>query len=312
MKRALPSLVVLCLVMVVLKPVLAETVGSVLKADLIEWDLNTNKFTASGHCLLELPEGRLTCAKVVAALDSKLAQVTDAVASGEVTFKGSTKDKQGRLTHLSGQGQQARYSLKTGELAFSGAVVFQATGGGEKPFELTLKGPKVAFAQKTQQLKATGCVLKVVSTTPAGKRTGSLEAASLLYSLATGALSATGKVKLQVPEGTLQAPKLTAKISDEGQGITSAEAGTPCILDAELARAEGPPRKLHGTATQASYEGKTGKITLDGQVVLKLEPVTEGQPPATLTGAKMVLLLKEGRLLVEQGEVTGTPQSVGQ
>ncbi len=289
----------------------ANSVGNgALEADLIEWDIENDKFTATGNCALKLDQGRMTCDEVVATLSSDLSSVLGAQAQGNLQFDGQFTTSDGNQILVHSTAGLAKYLANTGNLVFSGGVELRAAGILGLLRKVSLKAPSATYSQSDQLFASEGSsVLTMVSGNGEGTTTSTLTAGKLSYSLRDGKITASEKTSIKAPEGTLQADSLTAEMG-QGTNLASAVATGNVTVESLLATSSGGTRKATGHADHATYSAAESQIVLTGNVTLQLAPQQEGQAPPTVKGERIILLIDQGKVRVEKGLITGAPEAV--
>jgi len=289
----------------------ANSIGNgVLSADVIEWDIDNNKFSVTGNCELKLKEGRLFCDEIVATLNEALTSVIGAQAQGNLRFEGQFSTTEGNVILVKSTAGSVKYLADSGNLVFAGGVDLNAIGILDQVRSATLKAPQATYSQREQLFTAEGSsTLTLLSGTSENPTTSKLTAGKLSYSLKDGKAHASEKARIEATEGTLTADTITAQMG-QGTGLASAEASGNVSVESLLATSSGGKRKATGHADNATYSAADSTIVLIGNVTLQLAPQQEGQTPPTVKGEKIILLLDQGKVRVEQGVVTGTPEAV--
>jgi lipopolysaccharide transport protein LptA len=311
--RALAGLLAIGLVMLLGNglAIAANSVGNgALEADLIEWDIENDKFTATGNCALKLDQGRMTCDEVVATLSADLSSVLGAQAQGNLRFEGQYTTSEGNQILVKSTAGFAKYLANTGNLAFGGGVDLSAVGIMDKARSVTLKAPEATYSQREQLFTAEGSSTLTLLSGDEDKTTSSkLTSGKLSYSLKEGKAVASEKARIEAPEGTLVADSLIAQMA-QNTGLASAEATGNVTVESLLATSSGGKRKATGHADHATYSAAESKIVLTGNVTLQLAPQQEGQSPPTVKGERIILLIDQGKVRVEKGLITGAPEAV--
>ena len=312
--RALAGLLAISCVILLGKglAIAANSVGNgALKADLIEWDIENDKFTATGNCSLKLDQGRMTCDEVIATLSPDLSGVLGAQAKGNLRFDGQFATSDGNQIIVQGTADTAKYLANTGNLVFSGGVELRAEGDLGSLRDVNLKAPSATYSQSDQLFASEGSsVLTMVSGNGEGATTSTLTAGKLTYSLRDGKITASEKASIKAPEGALQADSLTAETGQQGANLASAVATGNVTVESLLATSSGGKRKATGHSDHATYSAAESKIVLTGNVTLQLAPQQEGQSPPTVKGERIILLIDQGKVRVEKGLITGAPEAV--
>lgn len=289
----------------------ANSVGNgALEADLIEWDIENDKFTATGNCALKLDQGRMTCDEVVATLSADLATVLGAKAQGNLRFEGQFTTSEGNQILVKSTAGFAKYLANTGDLVFGGGVDLSAVGIMDKVRSATLKAPEATYSQREQLFTAEGNSTLILLSGDGDKTASSkLTSGKLSYSLKEGKAVASERARIEAPQGTLVADSLIAQM-DQNTGLASADATGNVTVESLLATSSGGTRKATGHADHATYSAAESEIVLTGNVTLQLAPQQEGQSPPTVKGERIILLIDQGKVRVEKGLITGAPEAV--